>query len=78
MDHDEPDAQRAQQRELAGDLFQRRGLRHHFAAHLDHEHMVAVGPDVAQGALEAGDALERVNNSHVSFLRFRDWVSGER
>ena len=60
---DEADAERGEQRELRRHLVEHLRLAHDVAAELDDEDLVPVGPDVAQRALEAGDAFGGVDAS---------------
>ena len=57
VDQDQADTEGREQADLARDVVQRLGILQHIAAELDDEDIVPVGPDIAQGALEAGDTL---------------------
>ena len=54
---DDPDSQRRKQGQLPGDAVEHLGRRQDVAAELHHEDVVAIRPDVAECALEAGNAL---------------------
>ena len=55
--HHEADAEAGQERHLGGDVVHRPRVRQHLAAELDHEDLVTIGADIAQGALQPGNSL---------------------
>ena len=66
VDDDDADAEGVEQRDLGRDAVERMVVLDHFAAELHDEDVIAVGAHVAQGALEAGDTLVRID--HFEFL----------
>jgi hypothetical protein len=69
--HDQADAEGGEQGELRGHSLEDLRLAHDVPAELDDEDLIAVGADVAKGALEAGDAFRGVDGQVASKQRER-------